>query len=147
MAYRAMTLKNIQFFLDNKNLFEDHDIKYGVDVDDLKGRVTEYLDKEKAKYRNLFNLVTHGGEGDEDYQLKNAVLTMFSLALLEQNFWFEEYSSDNWTEEKRYICHIIHHMLSVAKVKLDMRVNLESLYLVTFSSTLTRLDNLKALTC
>ena len=142
-----MTLKNIQFFLDNKNLFEDHDIKYGVDVDDSKGRVTEYLDKEKAKYRNLFNLVTHGGEGDEDYQLKNAVLTMFSLALLEQNFWFEEYSSDNWTEEKRYICHIIHHMLSVAKVKLDMRVNLESLYLVTFSSTLTRLDNLKALTC
>ena len=142
-----MTLKNIQFFLDNKNLFEDHDIKYGVDVDDSKGRVTEYLDKEKAKYRNLFNLVTHGGEGDEDYQLKNAVLTMFSLALLEQNFWFEEYSSDNWTEEKRYICHIIHHMLSVAKVKLDMRVNLESLYLVTFSSTLTRLDNLKVLTC
>ena len=142
-----MTLKNIQFFLDNKNLFEDHDIKYGVDVDDSKGRVTEYLDKEKAKYRNLFNLVTHGGEGDEDYQLKNAVLTMFSLALLEQNFWFEEYSSDNWTEEKRYICRIIHHMLSVAKVKLDMRVNLESLYLVTFSSTLTRLDNLKVLTC
>ena len=142
-----MTLKNIQFFLDNKNLFEDHDIKYGVDVDDSKGRVTEYLDKEKAKYRNLFNLVTHGGEGDEDYQLKNAVLTMFSLALLEQNFWFEEYSSDNWTEEKRYICHIIHHMLSVAKVKLDMKVNLESLYLVTFSSTLTRLDNLKVLTC
>ena len=142
-----MTLKNIQFFLDNKNLFEDHDIKYGVDVDDSKGRVTEYLDKEKAKYRNLFNLVTHGGEGDEDYQLKNAVLTMFSLALLEQNFWFEEYSSDNWTEEKRYICHIIHHMLSVAKVKLDMRVNLESLYLVTFSSTHTRLDNLKVLTC
>ena len=142
-----MTLKNIQFFLDNKNLFEDHDIKYGVDVDDSKGRVTEYLDKEKAKYRNLFNLVTHGGEGDEDYQLKNAVLTMFSLALLEQNFWFEEYSSDNWTEEKRYICRIIHHMLSVAKVKLDMRVNLESLYLVTFSSTLTRRDNLKVLTC
>ena len=142
-----MTLKNIQFFLDNKNLFEDHDIKYGVDFDDSKGRVTEYLDKEKAKYRNLFNLVTHGGEGDEDYQLKNAVLTMFSLALLEQNFWFEEYSSDNWTEEKRYICRIIHHMLSVAKVKLDMRVNLESLYLVTFSSTLTRQDNLKVLTC
>ena len=142
-----MTLKNIQFFLDNKNLFEDHDIKYGVDVDDSKGRVTEYLDKEKAKYRNLFNLVTHGGEGDEDYQLKNAVLTMFSLALLEQNFWFEEYSSDNWTEEKRYICHIIHHMLSVAKVKLNMRMILESLYLVSFSSTLTRLDNLKVLTC
>ena len=98
LAYRAITLKNIHFFLENRELFENHDEKYN--VDDEERKVTEYLDKEKRKYRNLFNLVTHEEEGDEEFQLKNAVLTVYFLSLLEQNFWFEEFSSEGWTEEK-----------------------------------------------
>ena len=103
LAYRALTLKNIHFFLQNKELFENHDETYNVDTE--KGKITEYLDGEKRKYRNLFNLVTHDEEGDEEFKLKQAVLTMFFLSLLEQNFWFEEFSSDvsSYSEERSYI--------------------------------------------
>ena len=31
LAYRAMTLKNITFFLENKILFEDYDVKQNVE--------------------------------------------------------------------------------------------------------------------
>ena len=102
LAYRAMTLKNIHFFLENKELFENHDEMNN--VDDKKESVTEYLDHEKRKYRNLFNLVTHDEEGDDEFHLKNAVLTIYFLSLLEQNFWFEEFSSEGqYTEEKSFI--------------------------------------------
>ena len=43
LAYRAITLKNINFFLENKELFEAPDVKYNV-VDDDR-RITEYLDQ------------------------------------------------------------------------------------------------------
>ena len=102
LAYRAITLKNVHFFLENKELFEKHDERHN--VDDKQGKITEYLDKEKGKYRNLFNLVTHQEEGDEDFQLKNAVLTVYFLSLLEQNFWFEEFSCESqFTPEKSFI--------------------------------------------
>ena len=102
LAYRAMTLKNIHFFLENKELFENHDEMNN--VDDKRESVTEYLDHEKRKYRNLFNLVTHDEEGDDEFHLKNAVLTIYFLSLLEQNFWFEEFSSEGqYTEEKSFI--------------------------------------------
>ena len=102
LAYRAMTLKNIHFFLENKELFENHDEMNN--VDDKRESVTEYLDHEKRKYRNLFNLVTHYEEGDDEFHLKNAVLTIYFLSLLEQNFWFEEFSSEaQYTEEKSFI--------------------------------------------
>ena len=102
LAYRAMTLKNIHFFLENKELFENHDEMNN--VDDKRESVTEYLDHEKRKYRNLFNLVTHYEEGDDEFHLKNAVLTIYFLSLLEQNFWFEEFSSEGqYTEEKSFI--------------------------------------------
>ena len=102
LAYRAMTLKNIHFFLENKELFENHDEMNN--VDDKRESVTEYLDHEKRKYRNLFNLVTHDEEGDDEFHLKNAVLTIYFLSLLEQNFWFEEFSSEaQYTEEKSFI--------------------------------------------
>lgn len=117
LAYRTMTLKNIQFFLENRFLFEDHDTKHQVDNSrDNQGKVREFLDREKTRMRNLYNLVTHHGQGDEDYQLKAAVGTIFFLSLLEQNFWFEEHSSESWSEEKSFIAGIIHHMLGVAKV-------------------------------
>ena len=87
LAYRAITLKNINFFLENKELFEGPDVKYNVVDEDRK--ITEYLDPEKRKYRSLFNLVTHEELGDEEFQFKNAVLSIFFLSLLEQNFWFE----------------------------------------------------------
>ena len=116
LAYRAMTLKNVDFFLENQALFEDHDLKFNVEGDDSKARITDYLDSEKTKYRKLFNLVTHDDEGDEDFHLKNAVITIFFLYLLEQNFWFEEHSSDGWSEEKKIIAKIINHFICVAKV-------------------------------
>ena len=57
MAFRAITLKNVDFFLDNKEIFEAHDNKYNVEEDNSKGSITEYFDQEKAQYKNLFNLV------------------------------------------------------------------------------------------
>ena len=111
LAYRTLTLKNINFFLQNRSLFEDHNIKQQVDQAD------NFLDREKTRMRNLYNLVTHHNQGDEDYQLKTAVGTIFFLSLLEQNFWFEEHSHDSWSEEKGFIAVIINHMLGVAKVK------------------------------
>ena len=54
--------------------------------------------------------------GGEDFHLKNAVITIFFLHLLENNFWFEEYSSESWSDEKSYIAKIINHMIGVAKV-------------------------------
>ena len=114
LAYRAMTLKNIQFFLENRSLFDKHDTKYN--TEEGQGKIKEYLDKEKIKYKRLFNLVTHEDEGGEEFHLKNAVITIFFLQLLEQNFWFEEYSSESWTDEKSWIAAIIFHLLCVAKV-------------------------------
>ena len=69
-------------------------------------QVTEYLDRDKTRMRSLYNLVTHRAmaEQDEDYQLKTAVGAIFFLSLLEQNFWFEEFSSEGqYTEEKSFI--------------------------------------------
>ena len=114
LAYRTLTLKNINFFLENRTLFEDHDIKNQVEHE---GNVRVLLDREKNRIRNLYNLVSHQSQGDEEYQLKTAVGTIFFLSLLEQNFWFEEHSHDSWSEEKSLIARIIHHMLGVAKVK------------------------------
>jgi len=136
LAYRAMTLKNVDFFLENQALFEDHDLKFNVEGDDSKARITEYLDSEKTKYRKLFNLVTHDDEGDEDFHLKNAVITIFFLYLLEQNFWFEEHSSDGWSEEKKIIAKIINHFICVAKFNTHQTGQFDSFDLVTgYSAT------------
>jgi hypothetical protein len=59
MAFRAMTLKSVDFFMKHKEIFEAHDNKYNVELDNSKGSITDYFDKEKVQYRNLFNLVTH----------------------------------------------------------------------------------------
>lgn len=115
LAYRTLTLKNINFFLENRSLFEGQNIKH--QVGHPEGNVRMFLDKEKTRMRSLYNLVTHHNHGDEEYQLKTAVGTIFFLSLLEQNFWFEEHSHDSWSEEKSLIAVIINHMLGVAKVR------------------------------
>ena len=68
-------------------------------------QVTEFLDRDKTRMRSLYNLVTHQAmaEQDEDYHLKTAVGAIFFLSLLEQNFWFEEFSSEAFTPEKSFI--------------------------------------------
>ena len=131
LAYRAITLKNINFFLENKELFENPDEKYNV-VDDER-KITEYLDQEKRKYRALFNLVTHEELWDEEFQFKNAVLSIFFLSLLEQNFWFEEFSSETscFSEEKSYMACLLHHFLCVARFNTHQTGQFDSLDLVT----------------
>ena len=131
LAYRAITLKNINFFLENKELFESPDAKYNVVGEDQK--ITEYLDPEKRKYRALFNLVTHEELWDEEFQFKNAVLSIFFLSLLEQNFWFEEFSSETscFSEEKSYIACLLHHFLCVARFNTHQTGQFDSLDLVT----------------
>ena len=115
MAFRAMTLKNVDFFLKNKEIFEAYNNQHNVEDDNSKGSITEYFDQEKAQYRNLFNLVTHCEKGDEEFHLKNAVLTIFFISLLEQNFWFEEYASDDFNDDKQFIAKLVNHFICVVK--------------------------------
>ena len=115
MAFRAMTLKSVDFFMKNKEIFDVHDKKYNLEEDNSRGSITEYFDKDKGQYRNLFNLVTHYEQGDDEFHLKNAVLTIFFISLLEQNFWFEEYASDDFNDDKRFIAKILNHFICVVK--------------------------------
>ena len=96
-------------------------------------QVTEYLDRDKTRMRSLYNLVTHRAqaEQDEDYQLKTAVGTIFFLSLLEQNFWFEEFSSEGWTGEKAMVAGLLHHLLGVAKFNTHQTGQFDSFDLAT----------------
>ena len=54
LAYRTLTLKNINFFLENRSLFEGQNIKH--QVGHPEGNVRMFLDKEKTRMRSLYNL-------------------------------------------------------------------------------------------
>ena len=50
MAFRAITLKNVDFFLNNKEIFDSHDIRYNVEEDKQKGSITEYFEQIEREY-------------------------------------------------------------------------------------------------
>ena len=42
----------------------------------------------RERYRSLYNLVTHHDRGDAEFHLKNAVLAIFFLNLLDESGYF-----------------------------------------------------------
>lgn len=83
LAYRCISQKPLQFFLENKNLFDGHDIASGT----AKGQeaVSRYLSKD---YRNLYNLVTHHEERKAGDCFHRALLTCMLLRCLKKLGYF-----------------------------------------------------------
>ena len=102
-AFRLITSHSLQFFLDNRNLFEDHDPCAGWGSGDDE-------DQEKNRMRAAFNMQVC--DKDPDYVLNMTALAYVGLhSLHKMNFFGKKQLVLDMGEDELYIGSLLYHFL------------------------------------
>ena len=103
---RSITQKPLQWFLDNKQLFEKHDKTSG----QTKEQKEPY---ESGDYKNYFNLVNHHEERKIGDIFHRAMFTVFLLRCLQSQGYFPTPPSEKLSDDEVYIGTLLMHFLEL----------------------------------
>jgi len=108
LALRTVTQKGLQWFKDNKDMFDmsKHDKRSG----ESKEQKEVY---ESGDYRNYFNLVSHHSERKTADMFHRAMFSVFLLRCLQTQGFFPDPPSDKATEDEVLIGTVLFHFLEV----------------------------------
>jgi len=113
LAYKAVVQKPLEFFLEHRDKFENHDESSGVQILlDEDGKPKEkYL---SSDYRNYFNLVTHRAERKAGDVFHRAMLAVMLLRCMKKYGYFGPDTKDDvLTDDECYIGFVLNHFLEV----------------------------------
>jgi len=106
LAYRTVTQKSLKWFMENRQLFQDHD--------KTSGQTKEQTDVyESGDYRNYFNLVNHHSERKTGDVFHRSMFSVFLLRCLQSQGYFPNKPGDKLTEEETFIGTLLMHFLEV----------------------------------
>jgi len=106
LAYRSISQKSLQWFKDNRNLFDNHD--------KTSGQTTEQKDVYvSGDYRNYFNLVNHHSERKTGDIFHRSMFTVFLLRCLQSQGYFPNTPGETATEDEIFIGTVLMHFLEV----------------------------------
>merc|ERR1712156_861302 len=111
LAYKAVVQKPLEFFLEHRDKFENHDESSGVQILlDEDGKPKEkYL---SSDYRNYFNLVTHRAERKAGDVFHRAMLAVMLLRCMKKYGYFGPDTKDDvLTDDECYIGFVLNHFL------------------------------------
>merc|ERR1712012_1291634 len=108
LALRTVTQKPLQWFRDNREMFElsKHDKTSG----ETKEQKEVY---ESSDYRNYFNLVSHHDERKTNDMFHRAMFSVFLLRCLQSQGYFPDSPQETLTEDEHLIGNILCHFLEV----------------------------------
>lgn len=112
MAYKTIAQKPLQFFLENRDKFSNHDEMSG----SKNSEVTKYLSDD---YRNIYNLVTHHSERKMNDLFHRAMFSIMLVKCLKKTGYFGEEvkeradEDDQLSDDEIYICTLLSHFLEV----------------------------------
>ena len=108
LALRTVTQKPLQWFRDNREMFElsKHDKTSG----ETKEQKDVY---ESGDYRNYFNLVSHHDERKTNDMFHRAMFSVFLLRCLQSQGYFPDPPQDSLTEDQVLIGTVLCHFLEV----------------------------------
>jgi len=108
LALRSVTQKPLQWFRDNREMFElsKHDKTSG----ETKEQTEAY---ESGDYRNYFNLVNHHDERKTNDMFHRAMFSVFLLRCLQTQGYFPESPQDSMSEDEALIGTVLCHFLEV----------------------------------
>ena len=108
LALRTVTQKPLQWFRDNREMFElsKHDKTSG----ETKEQKDVY---ESGDYRNYFNLVSHHDERKTNDMFHRAMFSVFLLRCLQSQGYFPDSPQETLTEDEHLIGNILCHFLEV----------------------------------
>lgn len=122
LAYRAITQKPVNFFVDNRDqLFDKHDIKFGLE------NPPGFAYKGNQHYKGLYNLVNHIEHTNKEERLSIVVRTAVLLKCLIAAGYFgpTELGSSSLTSDQLYIGELLFHFQT------GIQYNLHAVYQVS----------------
>jgi len=106
LAYRSVSQKPLQWFKDNRHLFENHDKTSG----QTKEQKEPYV---SGDYRNYYNLVNHHDQRKMGDIFHRAMFTVFLLRCLQSQGYFPEPAQDQLTEDELFIGGLLMHFMEL----------------------------------
>jgi len=106
LAYRSISQKPLQWFLDNKHLFDKHDKTSG----QTKEQKDAYI---SGDYKNYYNLVNHHDQRKIGDIFHRSMFTVFLLRCLQSQGYFPTPPGDKLTEDEVYIGSLLMHFLEL----------------------------------
>ena len=104
--HRSISQKPLQWFKDNRHLFENHDKTSG----QTKEQKEPYV---SGDYRNYYNLVNHHDQRKMGDIFHRAMFTVFLLRCLQSQGYFPEPAQDKLTEDEVYIGTLLMHFMEL----------------------------------
>jgi len=120
LAYRAVTQRGLDFFLQNRNsLFGEVDPTYGTNVKE------DFLYSGDEHYRGLNNLVTHYDKMDTKQRMTVMIRSVVLLKCLKESGFFDQKNDrETLTEDEKYIGRLLFHF------QCGIQYNLHTVYQV-----------------
>jgi len=112
LALRAITQRNLDYFLDHQQMFEVF-----IDTDEPIFP-TEGI-YSSGDYKTLMNLITHTEEMPESMMMKNAVISVFFLRFLQHGKYFKKHVPEKKKGDRslhpaeQFILRLLHHLIAV----------------------------------
>ena len=104
--HRSISQKPLQWFKDNRHLFENHDKTSG----QTKEQKEPYV---SGDYRNYYNLVNHHDQRKMGDIFHRAMFTVFLLRCLQSQGYFPEPAQDQLTEDEVFIGTLLMHFMEL----------------------------------